>query len=297
VATLPSPPQSSAPSFINRNESRVRELKPARVSLEAAALLGRRTAEMHLALASHSDRPSFAPEPLTKDDLQRDSRRIEKQLSSTLEALKSRLSTLDEPTSDSAGLLLSKRLDLIAQSRSIASTLAGGQRIRIHGDYHLGQILLTNHIRNDAPSPGIQEEPEVQDFVLLDFEGEPARPLEERRRKESPIRDLAGMIRSFSYAAYAGLDQFVSAGRDGAHPVDYERMAGWARLWQNSVAAEFLDSYRQTVGAENALLPPPNQAQALLNAYLLEKALYELLYELDNRPTWLRIPIAGILSL
>jgi maltose alpha-D-glucosyltransferase/alpha-amylase len=74
-------------------------------------------------------------------------------------------------------------------------------------------------------------------------------------------------------------------------------MAGWARLWQNSVAAEFLDFYRQTIGAENALLPPPSQAQALLNAYLLEKALYELLYELDNRPTWLRIPIAGILSL
>jgi maltose alpha-D-glucosyltransferase/alpha-amylase len=297
VAVLPSPRESSAPSFINRNESRVGELKHARVSLEAAALLGRRTAEMHLALAGHSDRPAFAPEPLTKDDLQRDSRRIEKQLSSTLEALKSRLSTLDEPTSDSAGLLLSKRLALIAQSRSIASTHAGGQRIRIHGDYHLGQILLTNHTRSDDSRSGTQDEPEVEDFVLLDFEGEPARPLEERRRKESPIRDLAGMIRSFSYAAYAGLGQFVSAGRDSSHPVDYERMAGWARLWQNSVAAEFLDFYRQTIGAENALLPPPSQAQALLNAYLLEKALYELLYELDNRPTWLRIPIAGILSL
>ncbi len=297
VAALPSPRESSAPSFINRKESRVGELESARVSLEAAALLGRRTAEMHLALASHSDRPSFAPEPMTKDDLQRDSRRIEKQLSSTLGALKSRLSTLDEPTSDSAGLLLSKRLDLIAQSRSIASTHAGGQRIRIHGDYHLGQILLTNHTRSDDSRSGTQDEPEVEDFVLLDFEGEPARPLEERRRKESPIRDLAGMIRSFSYAAYAGLGQFVSAGRDSAHPIDYERMAGWARLWQNSVAAEFLESYRQTIGAENALLPPPSQAQALLNAYLLEKALYELLYELDNRPTWLRIPIAGILSL
>jgi len=297
VAALPSPPQSSAPSFINLNESRVGELEHSRVSLEAAALLGRRTAEMHLALASHSDRPSFAPEPLTKDDLQRDSRRIEKQLSSTLGALKSRLSTLDEPTSDSAGLLLSKRLDLIAQSRSIASTSAGGQRIRIHGDYHLGQVLLTSHARSNASSPGVQDAPEVEDFVLLDFEGEPARPLEERRQKESPIRDVAGMIRSFSYAAYAGLDQFVSASRDSAHPVDYDRMAGWARLWQNSVASEFLSSYRETIGVENSLLPPPHQAQALLSAYLLEKALYELLYELDNRPTWLRIPIAGILSL
>ena len=297
VATLPSPPQSSPPSFINQNESRVGELEHSRVSLEAAALLGRRTAEMHLALASHSDRPSFAPEPLTKDDLQRDSRRIEKQLSSTLGALKSRLSTLDEPTSDSAGLLLSKRLDLIAQSRSISSTSAGGQRIRIHGDYHLGQVLLTGHARSNASSPGVQDAPEVEDFVLLDFEGEPARPLEERRQKESPIRDVAGMIRSFSYAAYAGLDQFVSASRDSAHPVDYDRMAGWARLWQNSVASEFLSSYRETIGVENSLLPPPHQAQALLSAYLLEKALYELLYELDNRPTWLRIPIAGILSL
>ena len=103
------------------------------------------------------------------------------------------------------------------------------------------------------------------------------------------------MVRSFSYASFAGLDQFL--GSDAARGADAENLAGWARAWQNSATAAFLAAYCETVGTGRELLPAPEQAQALFTAYLLEKALYELLYELNNRPTWLRIPISGILSM
>jgi maltose alpha-D-glucosyltransferase / alpha-amylase len=299
IAALPAPPDFPAPSFSGMRTSLPEALEPERLAIEAAALLGRRTAEMHQALSSRSDWPAFAPEPFTKEDLERDAQRIEKQVSSTLETLKSRLATLDDATTDAAALLLSRRRELMARSRSIAQTTAAGLRIRIHGDYHLGQTLRTGGASsNDHDlTRGLQLKGEVGDFVLLDFEGEPARPLEERRRKQSPLRDVAGMIRSFSYVAYAGLDQFLSAHRDNAQGVDPDRMEVWARLWQNCASAEFLYAYRETIAANEALLPSPEQAQTMLDAYLLEKALYELLYELNNRPAWLRIPIAGIVSL
>jgi maltose alpha-D-glucosyltransferase/alpha-amylase len=105
------------------------------------------------------------------------------------------------------------------------------------------------------------------------------------------------MLRSFSYAAYTGLDQYLTAHNEIAHTPGYENLRAWAILWQNSTSAEFLRAYRETIATNPALLPSPEQSQSLLGAYLLEKALYELLYELNNRPTWLRIPLAGILSL
>ena len=119
----------------------------------------------------------------------------------------------------------------------------------------------------------------------------------ERRQKQSPLKDVAGMIRSFSYAAYSGLDQFLSTNPERMHSPECERITGWALLWQNAASAEFLRAYRETIAANPGLLPPPHQAQSLLSAYLLEKALYELLYELNNRPAWLHIPLAGILAL
>jgi len=138
--------------------------------------------------------------------------------------------------------------------------------------------------------------------MLLDFEGEPARTLAERRRKQSPLKDVAGMLRSFSYAAFAGLKKHLEQHPDAAGPATADRLNGWAKAWQNAAAAEFLAAYRETIGAKqdaatHDLLPGTEEAQKLLDAYLLEKALYELLYELNNRPAWLHIPIAGILSL
>jgi trehalose synthase-fused probable maltokinase len=133
--------------------------------------------------------------------------------------------------------------------------------IRTHGDYHLGQTMLAD-----------------RGWVLLDFEGEPARSLPERRRKRSPLRDVAGMLRSFSYAASAGLVQ------RGVAPVEG---------WEERVRDEFMAGYLETV--DRSLLPPGTGAlERLLAVFELEKAVYELRYELDNRPDWVGIPVAGI---
>jgi maltose alpha-D-glucosyltransferase/alpha-amylase len=282
VASLPPPMELPATGFIDQRESPPEALKYAGTALEAAALLGRRTAEMHLALATHTDDPAFAAEPFTAVDQSRDARRIEDQITSTLDALKGKLPALVDMVADDAALLLSRRRELIARAHAIESGPAAGKRIRIHGDYHLGQTLRTG------------TDPESGDFVLLDFEGEPARPLIERRQKQSPLKDVAGMVRSFSYAAHSGINHFLP---EGSSETAREPLGAWAMLWQNSVSSEFLRAYRATIAGNFDLLPPPEQAQTLYTAYLLEKALYELLYELNNRPTWLRIPISGILSM
>jgi maltose alpha-D-glucosyltransferase/alpha-amylase len=251
--------------------------------MDAAALLGRRTAEMHLALATPTDDSAFAAEPFTPEDLARDARRIDTQITTALDALKAALPGLADAIADDAALLLSRRRELIRRAHAIEAMPTAGRRIRIHGDYHLGQTL-----RTDGDS-------QTGDFVLLDFEGEPARPLVERRQKQSALKDVAGMVRSFSYASFSGFDRFISVER--LRNLNSENLFSWARLWQDSASAAFLDAYISALGAGSDLLPPPEHAQALLTAYLLEKALYELQYELNHRPTWLRIPIQGILSM
>ena len=285
ITTCPPPsPEAigAAPSFLSDVTPHELAREHAWLYLDAAALLGRRTAEMHLALSTPTDNPNFTAEPFTASDLAVDTARIETQISTALEALKRTLPSLtDDQTSDAAALLLSGRLDLIARANSLTALApaSAGMRTRIHGDYHLGQILRSR-----------------ADFVILDFEGEPARTLAERRRKQSPLRDVAGMLRSFSYAAYSGLDLFTHR-RPPNSPTDARNLESWALLWQNSVSQEFLTAYRNTTAAHPHLMPQSQQAQVLLNAYMLEKALYELLYELNNRPAWVRIPLQGILGL
>ncbi|HEX4030554.1 MAG TPA: maltose alpha-D-glucosyltransferase [Terracidiphilus sp.] len=264
----------------------------ARATLDAAALLGRRTAEMHLALCTPTDNAAFAAEAFSAEDLARDAERIDAQLRSALDALRSQLPGMDELTADAAACLLSRRIDLIARARAVGDLSAAGQRIRIHGDYHLGQTL-----RVAGPKAGDGDAAGHGDFVLLDFEGEPARSLEERRRKQSPLKDVAGMLRSFSYAAFSAADRSLNALDEQARRGAAQALAGWARAWQNAASARFLYAYREAMAANPALLPSAGQSQALLDAYTLEKALYELLYELNNRPAWLRIPISGILAL
>jgi maltose alpha-D-glucosyltransferase/alpha-amylase len=297
VSTLPAPSWFPAPSFGSERETPHEAMENAAGSLAAAALLGRRTAEMHLALATPTSDPAFTAEPMTQENLAQEARRIEAEITSALEGLKSKLSTLKDLTADQAGLLLSRRIDLLGRAHDLTSQEAAGQRIRIHGDYHLGQVLRTAPLPH--PATGFEEQPAAEsgDFVLLDFEGEPARPLAERRQKQSPLKDVAGMIRSFSYAAHSGLDQYLAANPDFARTSGASRLAAWATLWENSASAQFLREYRSIMAADPALLPQPEQAQSVLGAYLLEKALYELLYELNHRPAWLRIPLAGILAL
>jgi maltose alpha-D-glucosyltransferase/alpha-amylase len=257
-------------------------------SIEASALLGRRTAEMHLALSCSPTHPAFAPEPSSRGDLQADALQVESQIRSTLETLRLKFSSLDEMATDDAGLLLSKRRELLDWSRSITELTSAGMRIRIHGDYHLGQTLRTGAA--DGPSGN-------GDFILLDFEGEPARPLSQRRRKQSPLKDVAGMLRSFSYVAFAGLKEYErEAGKTTQTPVP-ATMSKWAQAWQMCASAAFLGAYQETIALNPVLLPSSPEAQRLLNAFALEKALYELQYELNNRPTWVHIPLAGILTL
>jgi maltose alpha-D-glucosyltransferase/alpha-amylase len=279
VATLPAPQNlGTPPSFISENASSEPAREYAALYLDAAALLGRRTAEMHLALATPTHSPAFLAESFTTADLVAEADRIDAQLSLTLDALKRGMSHLVETTADNAAFLLSRRIQLFARARAIASATPNdaGQRIRIHGDYHLGQVLRSR-----------------SDYVILDFEGEPARSLAARRAKQSPLKDVAGMLRSFSYAAYAALNAFAQR-----RPDDAKNLEPWTTLWQNAVSTEFLRAYQLTISETNpSLIPQLAQCQLLLNAYLLEKSLYELLYELDNRPAWVRIPLAGILAL
>jgi maltose alpha-D-glucosyltransferase / alpha-amylase len=279
VATLPAPQDlGTYPNVLSENRSPQLAREHAALYLDAAALLGRRTAEMHLALATRSRNPAFLAESFTTADLVADADRIDAQLSLTLDALKRGMSQLTETTADNAALVLSRRIELFARARAIASATPNdaGQRIRVHGDYHLGQVLRSR-----------------SDYVILDFEGEPARSLAARRAKQSPLKDVAGMLRSFSYAAYAALNAFAQR-----RPDDAKNLEPWTTLWQNAVSTEFLRTYQLTINETNPdLVPRPAQSQLLLNAYLLEKSLYELLYELDNRPTWVRIPLAGILAL
>jgi maltose alpha-D-glucosyltransferase/alpha-amylase len=258
--------------------------------LEGAALLGRRTAEMHLALATPTENSAFRAEPFVAADLAADAGRIEAQITKSLDALRRGMTSLPvgpaetsetESTPDIAALVLSRRRELLARARALTGVPPeeSGQRIRIHGDYHLGQTLRAK-----------------ADFVILDFEGEPARTLAERRTKQSPLKDVAGMLRSFSYAAYAGLNAF-SLRHPSNNPHDAKNFEAWTKLWLNAVSTEFLRTYKLVIAEDSRLIGPAAQAQALLNAYLLEKALYELLYELNNRPAWVRIPLAGIRAL
>jgi len=251
-------------------------------ALEAAALLGRRTAELHLALSTPTEDAAFSAEAATRADMEEDARRIEAQLAAACDLLKARFAGLNEAISEAAILLLARRRALLERIRALAGLPTAGQRIRIHGDYHLGQTLRTRK----APAG---------DFILIDFEGEPARSLAERRSKQSPLKDVAGMVRSFSYAAFSGIDEFLKERNAGGQAS--ERLTAWAAQWERAVTAEFLTRYRQTIAANPALLPPPAQAETLLEAYVLEKALYELAYELNHRPAWLHIPLSGILQL
>jgi maltokinase len=200
--------------------------------------LGEVTARMHVLLASDDGDPAFRPEPLGEPS-EADARAL--------------LAGLPEP-------LRERGPELLERLRALHRAGAGGLAIRQHGDYHLGQVLWARG-----------------DWVVLDFEGEPARPLAERRRKSTPLRDVAGILRSFAYAAETGRNR----GTPGPPS------------WEADARAAFLGGYEATI--DQSLLPPAGSPRnALLAACELEKALYELRYELDNRPAWAHVPLAGI---
>jgi maltose alpha-D-glucosyltransferase / alpha-amylase len=246
------------------------------IYLDAAATLGRCTAEMHLALASPTDDPAFSPEPCGAEDFQAMVADLRQHASAVFDALRERVPHLGDDVIEMAATVLSRRRRVMEKFDALgSSTGPRTQRIRIHGDYHLGQVLRVK-----------------TDFVILDFEGEPARPLEYRRSKQIPLKDVAGMVRSFSYAAYASL-----IGYTARHPGDSAKLEPWAHLWERTTSAEFVRAYRQTVDDAEFLPASSKDCQTLLGIFLLDKVLYELLYELNSRPAWVRIPLTGILSL
>jgi len=181
---------------------------------------------------------------------------------------------LNEPDRAHAEQVILARSTLLDTFAAIRTLREGGMRIRVHGDYHLGQVLRTE-----------------EDFVILDFEGEPSRSLVERRARHSPLKDVAGMMRSFSYAAYAALVAYTVHAPD-----DYTPLEPWADAWQHWACDAFLSGY-QSVAGETPMLPAGDARARLLRAFTLDKALYELGYELNSRPEWVRIPLAGILKL
>lgn len=243
---------------------------------DSAATLGRRTAELHLALAQATADPAFAPEPATPDSWQRLGERMTRSIQDSLALLRRRLSDLGEKDRREADRVLASERDLLSRVDALTERNPKALRIRCHGDFHLGQVLYTG-----------------RDFVIIDFEGEPARPLAERRAKQVPTVDVAGMIRSFHYAAYAALRKMDELPETAGDSSDLEQRA---LRWYRSTADAFLSGYGAT--AEAAFCPASaEEREMLLVAYLIEKACYELAYELNNRPEWAGIPLKGLLQL
>jgi maltose alpha-D-glucosyltransferase / alpha-amylase len=253
--------------------------------LASAATLGRRTAQMHATLATGTG-PDFVPEPITASGLAALADRVRLRIEQSLDLLQSRLPVLGDATRRLGDEVLARRDALVSRSNEVRGLDDAGALMRVHGDYHLGQVLRAE-----------------EDFVILDFEGDPARTLAERRAKQSPLKDVAGMVRSFSYAAQAALLAFTVHAPD-----DYALLQPWAESWPRWIAAAFLSAYRTSMtmvahGPESDsesfnFVPQGDEAfDAMLRAFMLEKACQEVEYELNNRPDWVRIPLAGVLKL
>ncbi|HEX8726475.1 MAG TPA: maltose alpha-D-glucosyltransferase [Gemmatimonadaceae bacterium] len=273
-------PSLAAPAGVHPLDLRTAEPPPPLDALlheylQQARRLGRRTAELHLALASRDDLPDFAPEPMTtyyQRELYQGGRTLARQVFARLRQRARELPSEDDRAR--ARSLLKAEDTLLARLKTVVNHKLTGRRIRCHGDYHLGQVLYTG-----------------RDFVIIDFEGEPARPMSERRFKRSPLRDVAGMLRSFDYAASYAL----RAGRVRAEDVPLLQPA--ADLWVLWVQAAFTAEYLDAVAPADLLPVDALDLRLMLDFSLLDKAVYELGYELNNRPDWVHVPIEGILRL
>ncbi len=245
------------------------------VYIESASLLGLRTAEMHRALASAPELPDFAPEPFSELYQRSVYQGLRGLVRKTLKLLQGKFMDLQKESQDDAVQLIQSENMLLERMHRIVGEKLSGARIRCHGDYHLGQILYTGN-----------------DFLIIDFEGEPSRRLSERRIKRSPLRDVAGMIRSFDYASQSVLYNHVN----GLVPKEeLSDLQEWAEFWSQWISTQFLATYVKTIGDAEFATKAEGECRTLLDLFLLEKAVYELAYELNNRPSWVHIPMRGIL--
>ncbi|MBB3950666.1 maltose alpha-D-glucosyltransferase [Aureimonas jatrophae] len=242
---------------------------PLILQFDPGETIGRRTGEMHAALATRTGDPAFDPEPFDAASVAVLVREAQGEAHEVLDILANL--PVEGATGEEVRRLVDAREAIDRWFAGFADLSAAGLRTRIHGDYHLGQLLVS-----------------LNDIVILDFEGEPGRSLEERRAKTSPLRDVAGMMRSYDYAAFAA--------RDRVGPADeatLERIREMAESWRDATVATFLDAWQAASGVD--LSDEGNQR--LLDLFLLQKAFYELRYEAAMRPAWLSIPLRGIVSL
>jgi maltose alpha-D-glucosyltransferase/alpha-amylase len=244
--------------------------------LPLTRLLGKRTAELHGALYETSLGGASAPKPFTALSSRAFYQSVRNLNAKAFDALKA--ASLPEPANRLAKTLVQRKGELRqVLDRALTQPLSG-LRMRTHGDFHLGQVLYTG-----------------SDFYLIDFEGEPARTPAERRRLRSPLADVAGMIRSFHYAALGVLAMPLPGAQ--VRPEDREQLEPWARAFYQACASSFVSSYLAATEGAPFRDGGLDQLRTLLEIQLVEKALYELLYELNNRPSWAELPIRGLLSL
>ncbi len=242
-----------------------------RVYLLLAQTLGRRIGEMHAAFAHGTD-PAFAPEPLGDVEVEAWRAQVIGDVERTLGLLEAALPRLDERVRDEARQVLAARPPLVARLVGLDLASPGLVKTRLHGDLHLGQVLIAQN-----------------DFVIVDFEGEPARPIDERRCKHSPLRDIAGMLRSFDYAV-----RTVGYHHLQARPEHADALARALSEWKEGVVRSFMRAYHEVVAPLPSVPPDAAVAADFLTLFVIEKLLYELRYELDNRPEWVRVPLAAL---
>ena len=248
--------------------------------IQSAQLLGTRVAQLHSALAADSMDDGFTPEPFTPHYQRSVYQSMRNLTARAMQLLGAAVSSLEGRAREDADALLAAEPAILARFARLTAGPLDAKRIRCHGDLHLGQVLFTG-----------------RDFMNIDFEGEPARSLSDRRVKRTPLRDVAGLLRSFNYATFAALlDQsargLVDPDSDAARDLE-----AWGRTWCDAVSAAFLGAYlAESDGAE--WIPAAREdLEMLLDTSLLEKAVYELTYELNNRPLWVPIALEGLREL
>ncbi len=251
------------------------QIEGQRMYLDMTRTLGRRIGELHCALCTETDDPAFTVESVTPDDVAAWKTAVHEQANAARAALLGLRTTLSEEVGRLVDSLLANWVQV--ESMIFSTTLKDTKikKSRCHGDLHLGQVVVMQ-----------------DDFYILDFEGEPVRSLAERRAKGSPLRDVAGMIRSFNYAAWASLyDRAV------LNPDAMQAERAWAAEWERRNVDSFLEGYRETASSCASVPGNRRSLKRLLNLFILEKALYEICYEAANRPDWVRIPVQGVSAL
>ncbi|PZX19849.1 maltose alpha-D-glucosyltransferase/alpha-amylase [Palleronia aestuarii] len=242
--------------------------------VDIGEVLGRRTAELHRALGSGETGSAFAAEPLTRDTLTELADTVRDEVAGTLDQLETHADSLPQTSQELARELLERRTELLAKLDDLREGTPSGGISRIHGDYHLGQVLVVE-----------------TDVMIIDFEGEPARSLAERTARTSPMRDVAGMLRSFDYALWTAYRRRIEFGSDP------DRTLAHIETWRTATQETFLASYRATMEGSPLHPADPEFERALLDLFLIQKAAYEVSYEMAMRPDWIAIPLRGLLSL